>query len=102
MREDHRPGITDPLVEPDPPVRGLGLEVRCDVIDSHTHSGPATLSLPGRSKAKNMAKPRSRSLACLSCRCVLQERDELAQNHRRGAPDLMSAQVEIGILHRHA
>ena len=37
VREEHAPGIADPVVEADAPFRGLGLEIRRDVADLECH-----------------------------------------------------------------
>src|SRR4029453_45648 len=37
VREDHRPGVADPLMELDAALCGVGLEIRCNVADAQTH-----------------------------------------------------------------
>ena len=49
MREHHRPGVADPVVEADPPLRGVGLEVGRDVTEVQCHSSLVALRLELRS-----------------------------------------------------
>ena len=43
MREQHRPRIADPVVEADPALGGVGLEVRRDVADAKCHGTTSIL-----------------------------------------------------------
>src|SRR5262249_24474210 len=60
MREQHAPGVADPVVKPDRAFGGVRLEVRCEVADLESH--PQSSAERGRDASRTIGRSRAAAI----------------------------------------